>query len=73
MKRDVHGCITVNVYKLVSDGIEAPIRLGINRAFKYSANEPSDEDRGRLEDSLHNELMIWFCDTFRFDGDSNGN
>lgn len=71
MSRD--GALRVNVWRLLDDGIEGPIRLGINRAFKYDALTLTDEQQHRLEDTLHHELMLWFAETFLFgDEDANG-
>lgn len=72
MKPSIDGPIRVNVYKLVSDGIEAPIRFGINRAFKHSERSPTDDEIARLEDCVNQELLNWFCETFRFDEENDG-
>ena len=69
MKPVADGVIHVNIYRLVSDGIEAPIRFGINRAFKHDAPSLTDAQAERLEDAIHTELLNWFCETFRFDED----
>lgn len=56
----------VDVYRLLSDGLEAPLRCGIRRAFKHSGPALSDEEIDRLVEAQENELMNWFCDTFQF-------
>ena len=72
MKPSIDGLIRVNVYKLVSDGIEAPIRFGINRAFKHSERGLTSEEVYRLEDTISQELLNWICETFRFDEENDG-
>ena len=69
MRQNIEGLIRVNVYRLVADGIEAPLRYGIRRAFKYSGPAISDEEIERLVDAQSQELLNWFCETFRFDED----
>jgi len=56
----------VDTYRLISDGLEDPLRYGIRRAFKYAGTPPSDEEIDRIVAAQHDALMLWFCDTFRF-------
>lgn len=56
----------VDTYRLISGGIEAPLRYGIRRAFKYAGEPPSDEEIDRIVEQQHDALMLWFCEAFRF-------
>lgn len=56
----------VDVYRLISDGIEGPLRHGVYRAFKHDVLSLTDAQIDRLVEAQENELMNWFCDTFRF-------
>lgn len=59
----------VDTYRLISDGIEAPLRYGLRRAYKHATEPgpgPSDEEIDRIVAAQHDALMIWFCETFRF-------
>mgnify|MGYP000867255165 CR=1 FL=1 len=69
MKPRIDGLVRVNVYKLVSEGIEAPLHFGIGRALKHGGPSMSDKEIERLVDAQMHELMNWFCETFRFDED----
>ena len=69
MKPKIDGLIRVNVYKLVLESLEAPLRYGISRAFKHSGPAITDEEITRLVDAQETELLNWFCETFRFDED----
>ena len=72
MKPRAEGVIRVNVYRLVADGIENPLRCGIRRAFKHDGPWLSDEQIERLVDAQAHELLNWFCEAFRFDGENDG-
>ena len=56
----------VDTYRLISDGLEAPLRYGVRRAFKHSGPSLTDEEIDRLVAAQETELMNWFCETFRF-------
>lgn len=56
----------VDTYALISDGIESPIACGIRRACKHGVVTLDDDQEQLILDSIHHELMIWFCETFRF-------
>lgn len=56
----------VDVYRLLSDGIAAPLRYGVRRAFKHTGPSLTDEEIDRLVEAQGDELMNWFCETFRF-------
>jgi len=56
----------VDTYRLISDGLEAPLRYGIRRAFKHSGPDLSDEEIDRIVEAQHDALMLWFCEVFRF-------
>lgn len=58
----------VDTYRLISDGIEAPLRYGIRRAFKHSGPSLADEEIERLVQAQADALMSWFCEAFRFPG-----
>ena len=72
MKTRAEGVIRVNIYRLVEDGIEGPLRHGIRRAFKHDGPGLSDEQIERLVDAQSHELLNWFCETFRFDEENDG-
>lgn len=72
MKPRINGLIRVNIYKLVSESLEAPLRYGIRRAFKHSGPALTDEEITRLVDAQETELLNWFCETFRFDEENDG-
>lgn len=54
----------VNHYNLFADGIEAPLRYGINRFLKYSDVGLTDAQIGSLIEKLEHELTNWFCETY---------
>lgn len=56
----------VDVWGLVSDGIEAPLRYGMQRGIKHMDTNLTDEQINRILEQQHLELMSWFADTFRF-------
>ena len=57
----------VDTYRLISDGLEGPLRYGLRRAYKHAAEPgPSDEEIDRIVEAQHDALMIWFSETFRF-------
>jgi len=56
----------VDTYALISDGIESPIACGIRRACKHGAVTLTDEQAELIAQKVHDELMIWFSETFRF-------
>lgn len=57
----------VNVYALIADGLDAPLRYGIRRAFKHAGPALSDEEIDRLVAAQEHELLGWFCETFKLD------
>lgn len=56
----------IDTYRLINDGTESPIRFGIHRACKNGVVTLDDDQEQLILDSIHHELMIWFCETFRF-------
>ena len=56
----------VDTYALISDGVESPIACGIRRACKYGAVTLTDEQVELIAERVHDELMSWFAETFRF-------
>ena len=61
-----HTLPPVDTYALISDGIEGPIACGIRRACKHGAVSLTGEQAELVAQKVHDELMIWFCETFRF-------
>lgn len=62
-----HALPPVDTYALISDGIESPIAFGIRRACKYGAVTLDDQQVDLIAQKVHDELMIWFSETFRFE------
>lgn len=52
-------------YQLLADGIEAPLRYGIRRAFKHSGPDLTDEEVTRLVEAQARAVLDWICETFR--------
>ena len=61
------GTLRVNVYALLEDGIDGPLRAGLARAYKHSDSAPSFEETERLIQQQHTYLMNWFSEVFLFD------
>jgi len=59
----------VDVYSLISEGIEGPLIGGFRRGVKHMDTDMTDEDIARICEMQHDYLMIWFAETFRFNGD----
>ena len=58
----------VDTYRLVADGIEAPLRYGIRRAYKHATGPgPSDAEIERIVEEQSRALLDWFCETFRLE------
>ena len=61
----------VKVWRLISDGIEAPLMGGFMRGIKHIDVPGLDEDSiSRIVETQHDYLLNWFSDTFDF-GDDN--
>ena len=56
----------VDVWSLISDGLDAPLRYGIRRAFKHAGPALTDDEIDRLVAAQASELLNWFGETFRF-------
>ena len=56
----------VETYALLSNGIGSPIACGIRRACKHGAVSLTDEQAELIAQKVHDELMSWFAETFRF-------
>lgn len=56
----------VDTYHLINDGIEGPIACGIRRACKHGAVSLTGEQAELVAQKVHDELMSWFAETFRF-------
>jgi len=56
----------VDVYRLLSDGLEGPLRYGLRRAFKHDVLSLTHQQEERLIGAQHDALMLWFSDTFQF-------
>ena len=61
-----HALPPVDTYALISDGVESPITCGIRRACKYGAVTLDDKQVDLIAQKVHDELMSWFAETFRF-------
>ena len=59
----------VDHYRLFSDGIEAPLRFGIRRALKHSPLAIFDAEIERICERQHDELVSWFCETYKLGED----
>ncbi len=55
------------VYSILSEDIEAGIRLGYVRAFKHN-DSPSEES---ILSSIHQSIMLLICDHFSFNDEQN--
>lgn len=53
------------VYPLLADGLEAPLRYGIRRAFKHAGPDLTDEEIDRLVEAQREEILGWICEAFR--------
>jgi hypothetical protein len=56
----------VDVYALVSDGIEGPLIGGFRKGIKHMDTDLTCEQMERICEMQHNYLMMWFADTFLF-------
>jgi len=61
------GTLRVNVWNLLDDGLEAPIRGGLYRAQKHSEWSLTKEQEDIITDKVHEYLLNWFSETFDFD------
>ena len=58
----------VDTYRLISDGIEAPLRGGFLRGIKHLDTNLSEQQIEWILEQQHGYLMVWFTETFRFPG-----
>lgn len=72
MSLKIEGVLRVNIWRLLDDGVEGPLRYGIHRAFKHSDNELNDATIERIVNAQHDALMNWFSETFAFDDGNDG-
>lgn len=56
----------VDVYGLISDGLEGPLRGGSHRGIKHIACNLTQEQIDHVLEQQHRYLMDWFCETFQF-------
>jgi hypothetical protein len=56
----------VDVYRLISDGIEGPLRGGFMRGIKHLDCNLSQEQIEWVLEQQHSYLMDWMTETFRF-------
>lgn len=57
----------IDYYRLFCDGLEAPLRFGINRGLKHIDHNLTDKQIDYIVGRQHQELMNWFCETFKLD------
>lgn len=67
-----HELPPVDVWRLISDGIEGPLRGGFRRGIKHSDLDITDEEIERIIEAQNDYIMIWFSETFFFPGPSEG-
>jgi hypothetical protein len=57
----------VDTYRLISDGIEAPLKGGFLRGIKHLDTNLTDQQIEWICEQQQSYLMDWFCETFRFE------
>ena len=57
----------VDVWALISDGIDGPLYGGFRRGIKHSSLDITEEEIQRIIEQQNIYLMNWFAETFRFD------
>ena len=67
MKPHACGCLRVNVYRLLVDGLESPLHAGLRHALKHLDSGLSDDVINRIVEQQENELLSWFCDHFHLE------